>query len=148
MDHNSALPAASRLMMVVNPRRPSVLWLVPITIPRNPGWLKPLRRVLPMVDTALLFPPLDREFQRLLLIRLSHDVIEGLKRGDSPIPLLFAVERWNAVRSSIPLHSWQHVLHRHGLAGATEAWTGTERFTGFLNCSFWERVLEQHQTCC
>jgi hypothetical protein len=29
-----------------------------------------------------------------------------------------------------PWHSWQHVLHRHGLAGATEAWTGSERFTG------------------
>ena len=120
-------------MMVVNPRCPPVLWLVPVTIPRNPGWLEPLRRVLPMVDTALLFPPLDRgegvpevpTHQALL-----HDVIGGLKRGDCPIPSLFADERWNAVRSSIPWHSWQHVLHRHGLAGATEAWTGTERFTG------------------
>jgi hypothetical protein len=77
-----------------------------------------------MVDTALLFPPLDRgegvpevpAHQALL-----HDVIGRLKRGDCPIPSLFAVERWNAVRSSIPWHSWQHVLHRHGLAGATEA---------------------------
>ena len=120
-------------MMVVNPRRPPVLWLVPMTIPRNPGWLEPLRRVLPTVDTALLFPPLDRgqgvpevpAHQALL-----HDVIGGLKRGDCPIPSLFADERWNAVRSAIPWHSWQHVLLRHGLAGATEPWTGTERFTG------------------
>jgi hypothetical protein len=59
---------------------------------------------------------------------LLHDVIGGLKRGDCPIPSLFADERWNAVRSSIPWHSWQHVLH--GLGGVTEAWTGTERFTG------------------
>ncbi len=60
-------------LMVVNPRRPPVMWLVPITIPLNPGWLEPLRRVLPMVDTVLLFPPGQggRGFQRFLLIRLS-----------------------------------------------------------------------------
>jgi hypothetical protein len=39
-------------MMMVNPRRPPVLWLVPITITRNPGWLEPLRRVLPMVESS------------------------------------------------------------------------------------------------
>lgn len=46
-----------------------------------------------MVDTALLFPPLDRgegapevpAHQAFL-----HDVIEGLKREDSPVSSLFA----------------------------------------------------------
>jgi hypothetical protein len=56
-------------------------------------------------------------------------------------------------RGTVGIATWQHVLHRHGLAGDTEAWTGTERFTAespaqFLICSFWERVLEQPQTCC
>ena len=120
-------------MLVVNPRRPPAMWLVPRSLPRNPSWLEPLRRVLPSVDTALLFPPLDRgegvpevpAHQALL-----HEVMWGLKRGDCPIPSLFVDERWNAVRSSIPWLSWQRTLQRHGLPGSSEAWTGNKRSTG------------------
>lgn len=70
-------------MMVVNPRRP-VLWLVPRAVLRNPGWLE---SVLSMVDTARIFPPLDRggrewapevpAHQALL-----HGVRERLKREE------------------------------------------------------------------
>ena len=91
-------------MLVVNPRRPPAVWLVPRSLPRNPSWLEPLRRVLPAVDTALLFPPLDRgegvpevpAHQALL-----HDVLGGLQRECS-VPSLFTDVRWNVVRSSIP----------------------------------------------
>jgi hypothetical protein len=70
-------------MMVVNPRHPTVLWLVPRADSRNAKWLGPLRRALSTVDTVLLFPPLDRGegvpevpvHQALL-----HYVIEGLTR--------------------------------------------------------------------
>ena len=120
-------------MMVVNPRHPPVLWLVPRTIPRNPCWLEPLRRVLSSVDTALLFPPLDRgEGVPEVPVHqaLFHDVIGGLQRGDCPPSSLFADERWNVVRSSIPWSSWQRMLQRHGLPGSSEAWIGTERATG------------------
>ena len=120
-------------MLVVNPRRPPAIWLVPRSLPRNPRWLEPLRRVLPTVNTTLLFPPLDRgegvpevpAHQALL-----HEVMWGLKRGDCPIPSLFADERWNVVRSSIQWLSWQRTLQRHGLSGSSEAWTGNERSTG------------------
>ena len=61
---------------------------------------------------------------------LLHDVIEGLKREDCPISSLFADERWNAVRSSIPWHSWQRVLQRHELPGTLEVWSSFERSTG------------------
>ncbi len=47
-------------MIVVNPRGVPVVWLLPCTLPRNPGWLEPLRRVLHDTDTAALFPLLDR----------------------------------------------------------------------------------------
>jgi hypothetical protein len=43
-------------ILVINPRRPPAMWIVLRSLPRNPSWLKPLRRVLP---TAPLFPPLD-----------------------------------------------------------------------------------------
>ena len=139
-------------MMVVNPRRPLVLlWLVPITIPRNPGWLKPLQRVLSMVDTALLFPPLDRGGERELqrLQALLRDVIGELKRGTAPFPrslqtgagMLYAVPFRGTVGNTCCMGMDWLVQLRHGLALSCSP-------AQFLICSFWERVLEQHQTCC
>ena len=119
-------------MLVLNPRRPPAVWLVPRSLPRNPSWLEPLRRVLTEVDTALLFPPLDRGEGVPEVVThqaLLHDVLWGLRRGDCSVPSLFADERWNAVRSSIPWQSWQHTLQRHGLPGSSEVWTGHERST-------------------
>ena len=139
-------------MMVVNPRCPPVLWLVPVTIPRNPGWLEPLRRVLPMVDTALLFPPLDRgegvpevpAHQALL-----HDVIRGLKRGTALFPrslqmsagTVYAAPCRGTVGNMCCTGMVWRVLLRHG-----QALRGSQ--AQFLICSFWGRVLEQRQACC
>jgi hypothetical protein len=86
---------------------------------------------VPAVDTALLFPPLDRgegvpevpAHQALL-----HDVLWDLQRECS-VPSLFTDERWNVVRSSIPWQCWQHVLRQHGLPCSLEVWTGRERST-------------------
>ncbi len=33
-------------MLVINPRGPQGLWLLPSTLPQNPGWREPLRRTL------------------------------------------------------------------------------------------------------
>ncbi len=59
---------------------------------------------------------------------LIHEVLRTLRRGGAPILLLFADERWNAVRSSMPWLSWRLALQRHGLPVSEEAWkTGAER---------------------
>ncbi len=47
-------------MLVINPRGPQELWLLPSTLPQNQGWLEPLRQTLCCADTAILFPLLDR----------------------------------------------------------------------------------------
>ena len=74
-------------------------------------------------------------------------MIGGLKRGDCPIPSLFADERWNAApfRGTVGNMcctgmDWL-VLLKHG-----QALSGSQ--AQFLICSFWGRVLEQRQTCC
>jgi hypothetical protein len=132
-------------MMVFKPRRPPVIWLVPRAIPRNSGWLEQLRGALSTVDTALLFPPLDRGEEVPAVPAhqaLLQEVMEGLKRRDCPIPSLFVDERWN-VRSSIPWQSWQRVLQRHGLPARqrhSQALSGPLAHS--LTCSFWEHALE------
>jgi hypothetical protein len=46
--------------LVLDPRARPAIWLLPHSISRRPRWLDALRRVLPRVDAAALFPRLDR----------------------------------------------------------------------------------------
>ena len=93
--------------------------------------MEPLRRSLLSVDTLSLFPRLDRGEQVRAVAAhqaLIHEVLGTLRRGGAPILHLFADERWNAVRSSMPWLSWRLALQRHGLPVSEEAWkTGSER---------------------
>ena len=64
---------------------------VPSTLPRNPGWLEPLRQTLCNADTAILFPLLDRgEGMPDWAIHqaLLHDVLHGLCIGHVSMPSL------------------------------------------------------------
>jgi ribonuclease HI len=118
-------------MLAANPHAIPVVWLLPTTVSRSSSWLEPLRRSLLSVDTLSLFPRLDRGEQVRAVAAhqaLIHEVLGTLRRGGAPILLLFADERWNAVRSSMPWLSWRLALQRHGLPVSEEAWkTGSER---------------------
>ena len=120
-------------MLVVNPRGVPVVWLLPLSLPRNPGWLEPLRRVLHGIDTAALFPLLDRgEGAPEVAVHQAvlHDALRGLLSGEPAQPL-FSDERWNAVRSSAPWLTWQLLLQRHGLPVSLQAEpTAAERAKG------------------
>ena len=46
--------------LVLDPRVQPAVWLIPETMARRQHWLKALRRVLHRVETAAIFPRLDR----------------------------------------------------------------------------------------
>ena len=121
-------------MLVINPRGAQGVWLLPRTLPRNPGWLEPLRRALHCADTAVLFPLLDRGEgvpAEAIHQALLHDVLHGLRTGNVSVLSLFADDRWNMLRSSATWLSWQLTLQRHGLPVTPEVWaTGYERARG------------------
>ena len=121
-------------MLVINPRGPQGVWLLPSTLPRNPGWLEPLRRTLCCANTAILFPLLDRGEgvpDEAVHQALLHDVLHGLRMGDVSVSSLFADGRWDTLRSSATWLSWQLTLQRHGLPVSRDVWaTGHERSRG------------------
>ncbi len=105
-------------IVVINPRGPQGLWLMPRTLPQNPGWLEPLRRNLCCADTAILFPLLDRGEgvpDEAVHQALLHDVLRGLRMGNVSVSSLFADDRWDTLCSSATWLSWKLTLQRHGL---------------------------------
>jgi hypothetical protein len=85
--------------LVLDPWARPAIWLLPHSIRRRPHWLDALRRVLPRVDAAALFPRLDRGMPPHGTISVSapahqvllHEVIVGLRSSLSPVARLFEI---------------------------------------------------------
>jgi hypothetical protein len=100
-------------MLVINPRGPQGLWLLPSALPQNPGWLEPLRRTLCCADTAILFPLLDRGEglpDEAVHQALLHDVLHGLHMGDVSVSHILALlinstEAGDLLRGNGTLHA-------------------------------------------
>ena len=104
--------------LVLNPHLPTVFWLVPDAMRKNPSWLTSLQRALRAADTPLLFPRLNRGSVCLEVPvhqALLHDVLRGLQQQDVLVEPLFSDRRWQQVRSSAPARSWMSVLFRHNI---------------------------------
>jgi hypothetical protein len=96
------------------------VWILPTQLSGNPGWLRPLRRLLSRVDVLTLFHALDRSegapeppaHQELIPPQLR-----ALQKPTSPQQLsaIFTDDRWLQVRSSAPLQSWINALQREGI---------------------------------
>ena len=118
--------------LVLDPRAQPTVWLIPETMARRPRWLEALLRVLHRVETAAIFPRLDRgggtptpAHQALL-----REVIAGLKDPSVSVSGLFEDVRWDIVRSSAPLGCWVATMRRHGLVSTVQADDLTQRSTG------------------
>ena len=119
--------------LVLDPHAPSVVWLVPSTLPRRPHWLEPLRRALTLADAAALFPRLPRgEGTRNAPAHqtLVSDTIRALRHPQCDTPRLFMDERWQLVRSTAPVSVWRNLLQRHGLVSSFDHDNWQERQTG------------------
>ena len=86
----------------------------------NPGWLRPLRRLLTVAEATALFPRLDRgegvaeaPAHQALLSLLLH-ALQGSSSLENPLVIL-ADDRWAEVRSSAPMQSWLAALNGHGI---------------------------------
>ena len=117
--------------LVLNPHAPSVVWLVPSTLPRRPhsGWLEPLLGY----DAAALFPRLPRgEGARNAPAHqaLMSDTIRALRHPQCDTPRLFMDDRWQLVRSTAPVSVWRNLLQRHGLVSSFDHDNWQERQTG------------------
>ena len=123
---------------MLDPRARPAIWLLPHSISRRPRWLDALRRVLPRVDAAALFPRLDRgvlphgtTFVRAPAHQvLLHEVIVGLRSSLSPVARLFEIGLWDQVRSTAPLCSWINKMRKHGLVSTVTADDLSFRSTG------------------
>jgi hypothetical protein len=97
------------------------IWLLPTQMSGNPGWLRPLRRLLSIVDVKSLFHTLDRvEGVREPPAHqvLIPPLLRKLQRPTSPQQLsatgILSDDRWLQIRSSAPLQSWCKALQREG----------------------------------
>ena len=86
----------------------------------NPGWLKPLRRLLSRVDVPALFHSLDRgegatapPAHQELVSQLLHALQN--QRITPKLSAILTDIRWIQVRSSAPLQSWEHALRKEGI---------------------------------
>ena len=93
------------------------VWLLPDQMSGNPGWLKPLRRLLARVDVPTLFHSLDRGEgapEPPAHQELVHLVLHALKDPTAAqrLPDIFADDRWLQVRSSAPAERWIRALRQ------------------------------------
>jgi len=86
----------------------------------NPGWLKPLRRLLKVADASALFPRLNRgegaaetPAHQVLMSSLLY-ALRGSTSLEQPLAIL-ADDRWAEVRSSAPMQSWLAALNGGGI---------------------------------
>jgi hypothetical protein len=109
--------------LVLDPRAQPAVWLIPEVMTRQPHWLEALRRVLHRVDTAAIFPRLDRGGGAPIPAHqtLLREVIAGLKDPQVPTSRLFEIELWNQVRSTAPLCCWIATVQRHGIISTLQS---------------------------
>ena len=96
------------------------VWLLPQQMSGNPGWLKPLRRLLSRVDVPALFHSLDRgegATEPPAHQVLVHLVLSALKTptASQQLSAIFADDRWLQVRSSAPMERWLSALRQEGV---------------------------------
>ena len=96
------------------------VWILPTQLSGNPGWLRPLRRLLSRVDVPTLFhaldrsegapePPAHQELIPPLLLALQKPT------SQQQLSAIFTDDRWLQIRSSAPLQSWINALQREGI---------------------------------
>jgi len=105
--------------LILDPRAQEPLWLLPEQMKGNPGWLKPLKRLVRRADARTMFPILDRavgapdqQAHQALISELlaSGQADDNMQRR--PPSAIFSDPGWARVRSSAPMDCWVRFLER------------------------------------
>ena len=109
--------------LVLDPWAGTAQWLIPEQMTKQPGWLKPLRRLVLRADVRSLFHRLDRGMGAPIQAAHQELLSELLRRSDGTDalqqrqpPALFSDARWAQVRSSAPMECWVRFLERRQIS--------------------------------
>ena len=108
--------------LILDPQAQEVQWLLPEQMKNNPGWLKPLKRMVHRADVTVMFRRLDRgtgtpdqSAHQVLISELLRS-LKYNERHDQRLPAdILADARWSKVRSSAPMGCWVKHLERQRL---------------------------------
>ena len=105
--------------LILDPWAETAQWLIPERMKNNPGWIKPLRRLVQRTNLRALFPRLDRGSgvpnslaHQELISELLRSRADNEQRQQRQPLVLFSDARWAQVRSSAPMECWVKFLER------------------------------------
>jgi len=118
--------------LILDAKAQEAQWLLPEQMKNNPGWLKPLRRLVLRADPGALFHTLDRGMgapdppaHLALVSELLH--MDDRERKQRPLVDIFRDERWSQVRSSALMASWLKFLERNNIRTAAPTGMGKSK---------------------